>query len=812
MVLIKVKSKKLYVYSTAVYLEKGWVKVGESLEDRVDERIDEQFGTSNPELPLKLWEASLPENITDKHIHRQLEKNGVEKKPQSSGREWFVATVDEVKKAYNQLVFGSSRIENYNARNEQQEAIEKAKNWFQQNEVADALKSSLHKDRFLLNAKMRFGKCFTGLNIAKAIDSKNTIIVTYKPEVISEWMETANGHIAFEGWTGIRARKKNSTSIEPVLDDGGNFPQTTGPIVLCVSLQDLEIDEDGNTKIRLARVLGTAWDLVIFDEVHFGSGTDRAKNIIEKINARKRLDLSGTPFKLIQQDDFCPEQVYTYSYIHEQINKKKEIEDDPLNENQKVYREMPDLNIATIDITDEDIKQQTIDFKTDDIDFSLNELFRATSRGTFAHEDAVDNFLDGLVKMDFDAKAISVFGKLGSQLGVPPIRHTVWWLNRVDSVSALVRKLNRHPYFSRFEIINASGCVAVESEEEEATVIAKDKEIINGLIKKTINDPTKLGTITLTCKRFLTGVTIKEWDSILVLNDTRRAESYFQAIFRVQSAWVDRSKNIVLKDRAWVFDFAISRCLSLTHEYGVALTDQEIDSNDQENYEENQHKTLNDLAASLDIKRFYEGKLTPHSTSAQDILDALNQDSSRLSLARKITSDALVDFTSLVKLEENPQLFEILKKIKGYRTQDIGSLEDYVQIGKDMDKKKKEKTAKDDNDEDDEIDTDGDDDTKEIMTKKKWFATQIKRLAICMADFIYMTYEREYNIHEVIHTKSPEFFSVMTGISKDEFKTLCDMGFINIFALNKIVREFRYQEESSLSPEEFIFNLLKDAA
>lgn len=804
---------ELYVYSTETYLQKGLIKVGHSKLGRHKERIREQFGTSNPEHPIILWVHPLPENKTDHHIHAQLIRNGFDRVEDSPGHEWFKASTNDVKKAFNEVVFGSSRVENYRPRAEQQEAIDKAKAWFLGEVSADSLKSATHRNRFLLNAKMRFGKCFTGLHIAKAINAKNTLICTYKPEVIGEWMDTVNAHIDFTGYLGIRAKKKGTNSIEPSLDEDGSFPQFDGPRVLCVSLQDLDIDKDGNTKIRLERVLETNWDLIIFDEVHFGSRTDRAKHILTSLDATHRLDLSGTPFRLIQEDDFCPAQVYTYSYLDEQRNKEIEIKDDPENIKFKIYREMPDLNICTIEMTEQDIHQQRETFLTDDLDFSLNELFKTNGRG-FVYNDAVDHFLDGLVKSGHDARACSVFGKLGSQLGAPAIRHSVWWLSRVDSIQALTKKLNKHPYFSRFEIVNASGC---ESDNEDVdSVIARDKSVIEKAIKVAVADSSKLGTITLTCRRFLTGTTIKEWDSILVLNDVKSAESYYQAIFRVQSAWVDRKAGLVVKPRAWVFDFAITRCLRITYEYATALADQ-LDQQDSANQNvrlDRDHltQTIQGLCDSLDIKRFYEGSLVSNSTSAKDILEALNLEGSRVSLAKRITSDALVDFGSLKLLEESPMLFEILQRIKGYRTQEVGTLEDFVKIGVEAEelrekKKQKEPIPDEEVERDNEEFVESDED-KNRKSKKKWYATQIKRLAICMADFIYMTYEREYNIKEVIETKSPEFFQVMTGITKDEFTLLCEKGFINQFALNRIVREFRDQEFSSLAPEAFILETL----
>jgi hypothetical protein len=240
--------------------------------------------------------------------------------------------------------------------------------------------------------------------------------------------------------------------------------------------------------------------------------------------------------------------------------------------------------------------------------------------------------------------------------------------------------------------------------------------------------------------------------------------------------------------------------------------EQKVDFN-----KDNLEITVAGLCDTLDIKRFYEGSLVSTPTTAKDIFDALNHEGSRISLAKRITSNVLVNFGSLKFLEDNPHLFEILSKVKGYRTQDVGSIDitDLVQIGIDAEKledvkgdhsltkEEKEKELED------FIEKEKD---KERQTRKKWYATQIKRLAICMADFIYMTYERECNIEDVIQTKSPEFFQVMTGITKENFVELCEKGFINRFALNRIVREFKDQENSSLSPEEYIHENLKNAA
>ena len=813
---MKPEKLELYVYTTSTWQEKGLLKVGHCLRGRHKERINEQFNASNPERPIILWHIDLPLGKTDKNIHQQLISNGVTHKEEGAGIEWFYATLDDVKKAYNQVVYGVERVESFQLRSEQKLAVDKAVKWFTKDYPNEVIDSASHKNRFLLNAKMRFGKCFTGVHIAKAINAKRTIIVTYKPRVIGEWMDAVNKHVDFQNWLGIRA-KKGENNNEAYLDSSGNFPQPSGSLVLCISLQDLDINEHGCIKDRLKKVLEIDWDLLIFDEVHFGGRTNRVKNILEYLKPKYRLDLSGTPFRLIGEVDFCPEQVFTYSYLNEQENKKREKEDSDKN-SPFIYRQMPDINLSTIEITDKDIQDQREKFLTDDRDFSLNELFK-TKSSSFVHNDSVDHFLESLSKRDHGATALSVYGKLGDQLGMPNKTHSVWWLSRVQSVRLLIKKLKSHPIFSQYEIINAAGGKSgddLSKEDLSDETFAKNKnDIIKKIEKVNSGKINKKGTITLTCRKFLTGVTIKQWDSILILNDIQSAESYFQAIFRVQSAWFDKQKNRVLKPVGYVFDFAIFRCLRTAYDYADALTDQ-LDQEDSHKHQlcrDNLKKVIDGFCSTLDIKQFYEGSLKSDPVTSRKIFEAVCSEGSKVALAKRITSDALVSFPALAFLEKHPHLFEALKNVKGYRSQQSGSLEDFIQIGEQAKTENLEKDKLDSSDEKVEKDNKGfveKEKDKERKSKKKWYATQVKRLAICMSDFIYMTKFREYKIDHVIETKDSKFFQVVTGISKDDFKELCDKGFIHRESLNRIVREFRHQEESSLKPEEYILNHIKN--
>ena len=419
--------------------------------------------------------------------------------------------------------------------------------------------------------------------------------------------------------------------------------------------------------------------------------------------------------------------------------------------------------------------------------------------------------MSGLTQFGHEARSISIFGKLGIELGCPSKRHTVWWLSRVDSITALIKKLEVHPYFANFVLINASG--SDMSKEGDDLIITKEKSKVQKAIAEVNINPRKMGTITFTCGRFLTGVTIKEWDSILILNDVQSAESYYQAIFRVQSVWLKDKEHTLIKSKAWVFDFAITRCLKVTYDCAINIAEQlEYEQTDKHTEFGNRDYleiSISGLCNALDIKRFYEGSLISTPTTSKDIFDALNFEESKVALARRITSNILVNFGCLNLLKDNSSILDILMRVKGYRNQEVGGISsnELVQIGIDasiLDEIKSDPNLLSEEKEKIIEEFLNKEKNKERKSHKKWYATQIKRLAICMADFIYMTYEREYNIDEVIQTKSPQFFEVMTGITKDEFKLLFEKGFINRFALNRIVREFRDQEITSLKPEEYI--------
>ena len=771
------KNLNLYIFSTKTWRDKGYLKIGQSID--VNQRM-RAYKTSTPEEPIVYAELPLT-GMSDRDIHQELKNRGFASGGKGGGNEWFKCDVDDVRRVYNYLTRNVSRARNFKLRKEQERAVEKARKWFMYKYSDSVYREATHKNRFLLSAKMRFGKCITGIRIAESLKAKKVLIITYKPEVFQGWMEILNDHIDFPRWSGIRAKKERNYHEEYLAQDG-TIPSVTGPFAVCVSLQDLSLNNEKSIKKRLSKVVETKWDLIIFDEVHFGGLTSRVEETLKKLKYNRRLDLSGTPFRLLAHEDFHEKQIFTYTYLDEQRNKNREREN---SGSENIYRAFPDLNFATIEIEEDDIKSQIDLYYNKDIDFSLNKLFESSS-GKFKNEEDVDSFIEGLTKKGLKARSISVYGALAQKYNLPNKRHSIWWINSVATAQAFAKKLRKHDFFKNFEIINASGCdkrTLEDDEEGRGIVISRELSSITAAINRSNNNENSKGSITLTVKRFLTGVTVKEWDSILVLNDTESPEEYYQAVFRVQSPWVDDSKNIK-KLFSVVFDFSIGRCLVMKNSIIGSINGTTNGNGD---------NIANEVCKSFSLKKYLGGSLEANDIFAQDVFEVMNTGYAKMRLARRITSEAIIRKISIDVLRNNPDIKRILSDIKGYRKQNINSRIILLEYGKSIKKgRQQRKRGKE---------------SKELIKKRQEVikaAEQLIKLSISMTDFIYMTKKRENCIGDVVSTDKGHFFKIVTGISITDFKKLCDIQFIKKEKLNEIVRDFRDQENLSIKTEDFI--------
>jgi len=516
--------KKIYAYTTATYRDKGWLKVGETTQESAEARVAQQDGTSNPE-PLeieRIWDV--PEHITDKQIHAHLRKMGCSDARIDKNREWFTCTVDQVSSVINRLIYNILRPNVYSMRDEQQECVDKAVTYYKNG-----------GKRFLTNAKMRFGKTFVGYQIAKRLaegsDQFRVLVLTYKPATNDGWKDDLELHIDFDGWRYFYAKDCNKN--DPII-----IPYDTKNAVLFSSFQD--INDLDKAKWEIAK--NYHYDLVIIDETHYGANTNRAKTTLDAISYDYELHMSGTPLELLASGEFTEEQTFSWSYIDEQTKRKAE-EDN--NWQTEVYRWLPPMEFHTFEVCDEAKKLQN--HYTDDEGFTMNKLFASDDGETFIEEASVKLFVD------------QFFGRNvrhnHSAIRVMAPDHMLWVMSNVAPVNAMCNLLNKMDL--GYHIINVAG------------------DNINNLdqVKKEIAYYSK--TITVTCGRFNTGVTVPEWDMVAMLNGGRAAETYFQTVFRVQSP--DQRRG---KDRCVVIDFHPQRCLEMSWLYAeiIAKNDQSTTS------------------------------------------------------------------------------------------------------------------------------------------------------------------------------------------------------------------------------------------
>jgi hypothetical protein len=295
-------SNIIYAYSTETYLTyKGWIKCGQTKQESAEIRVQQQDGTSNPEplTILKTWEV--PEWVSDHTIHAELVKMGRLRVRMDKDREWFECSVDDISSAINNIVLGVSRPNSYAMRDEQKDCCDCA--------VTHFLNGGT---KFLMNAKMRFGKTFTSYNIIKGIGAKTVLVITYKPAVDANWREDMDTHVDFEDCKYYSA--KDYSSANPIELTGN------GVEVLFTSFQDFN-DFD---KPKWINAKNYHYDLIIIDEMHYGSKTERAQASLAELSYDRILYVSGTPLKALMSGEFLDEEIYTWGYADEQAKRSVE--------------------------------------------------------------------------------------------------------------------------------------------------------------------------------------------------------------------------------------------------------------------------------------------------------------------------------------------------------------------------------------------------------------------------------------------------------------------------------------------------------
>lgn len=790
---------QIYAYSDRRF--PGQLKVGYTAHD-VQKRVAEQYPVKTPgaALPYKIeyYESSVRSDgtaFTDKAVHRWLKKHGIS----NTNGEWFRCTVADVRAAVYALKSGEEneekRTETFGMRPEQKRAVEKTSAYF-----SSYKRETGKTPHFLWNCKMRFGKTFAAYQLAKRMGWKKILVLTFKPAVESAWEEDLKTHVDFKGWQFI----SRSTELDYEKADKQN------PIVWFGSFQDfLGKNKYGGIKLRNEWAHLVNWDVVIFDEYHYGAWRENAKDLFDKEDEKEQraqdgggleyfdeenmpitpyhyLYLSGTPFRAISSGEFIEEQIFNWTYSDEQSAKATwEGDNNP-------YASLPRMVLMTYQLPDV-MERVAKDGEFDE--FDLNEFFSASlpesgkkEDAVFNHEDEVQKWLDLIrgaykenIKSDLMLRAERPPMPFSHAPLLRVLNHTFWFLPSVASCYAMRNLLEKrnNVFYQDFKIVVAAGT------EAGIGVAALPP------VQEAMGNPLKTRTITLSCGKLTTGVSVRPWSGIFMLRNSSSPETYFQAAFRVQTPWTiknptgdDPKRTEIMKQECYVFDFAPNRALRQIAEYSCRL-----------NVEETQpERKVAEFINFLPVLA-YDGSHMKQ-IDATEILDYAMNGTSATLLARRWESALLVnvDNNTLQRLLNSPDAMEALMKIEGFRSlnKDIETIINKSEAIKNKKEKANEKelTAKEKHS--------LSDDEREMKSKRRMIQEKLIKFATRVPVFMYLTDYREQCLKDVITQLEPGLFHKVTGLEVKDFELLVSLNVFNSALMNDAVYKFKRYEDASL--------------
>ena len=800
----------IYAYEDFNPQYKGLLKVGYTEKD-VENRVAQQYPTKRPDgkLPYRIVFRDSAMKVdgscfTDHEVHAMLVKLGCER----VGGEWFRCTPEAVRMAMlsikNNFQQLTTRTQDFKMRPEQRQAVEKTIEYYH-----SAKKDSPNRaPKFLWNAKMRFGKTFASYELAKKMGFKKILVLTFKPAVEAAWDEDLNTHVDFEGWQFVSNKDAHGNGIN--IDAQYAQCDQSRPIVCFGSFQDLlGTNESGGIKAKNEFIHSTNWDIVIFDEYHFGAWRENAKKLFESEDEDESFDfdpekykqdeadnaynetflpittgyylfLSGTPFRAINSGEFIEDQIYNWTYSDEQ-RAKEAWGDTPDNP----YRALPRMVMMTYRIPDS-IRQ--IAMQGEFNEFDLNVFFSAKGKGKearFVYENEVQKWLD-LIRGSYLPASVDDL-KLGQDKRPPMpfsdtrllnvLSHTFWFLPNVASCYAMYNLLQQkqNSFYHDYAINVCAGTQAGIGVDALAPV------------QKSMGDPLTTKTITLSCGKLTTGVTVRPWTGIFMLRNLKSPETYFQAAFRVQSPWeitTGAGTKEIVKQECYVFDFALDRALKQISDYSCRLN---VD-------ESNPEKKVAEFISFLPVLAYDGAKMTQ--IDAQDILDIAMAGTSATLLAKRWESALLVnvDNDTLSRLMASKEAMDALMRIEGFRSLNA-DIETIINKSEAVKKAKKEKgedlTPKEKKELSDE--------EKEYKSMRKQIQEKLIKFATRIPIFMYLTDYRERSLKDVITQLEPGLFKKVTGLDVKDFELLCSLNVFNASLMNDAIFKFKRYEDASLS-------------
>jgi len=803
---------RVYAYSIDDKAHNGLLKIGQTTRN-VKQRVAEQLKTAAiKNYRIELDEEAVRDDgsiFSDFEIRAALIRKGFKK----DTLEWMRCSLKDAKTVLTELRTGQrisgTHHETFGMRDEQTTAVEKTYDYY--HSIWRENKNAA--PRFLWNAKMRFGKTFTAYQLAKKLKAKRVLVVTFKPAVEDAWQTDLENHKDFDGWQYL----SRSTGGDPTQIDNKK------PVVYFGSFQDLlGRDVNGNIKVKNEWLHVINWDLVVFDEYHFGAWRESAKDLFasdeekiqkdetllddEKSFKEKVADLgeplgdesdflpitssaylymSGTPFKALASGEFIEEQIFNWTYTDEQRAKEKFASRANVR---NPYAALPQMRLLTYQMPDELL---AVASGGEFDEFDLNTFFDATGIGKsakFKYKNDVQKWLD-IIRGANTAIATDAL-KVGSRPPfpysdvrlLPYMQHSFWFLPDVASCYAMANLIaeRQNTFWHDYDVRVCAGSAA-------GIGLAALPPI-----RDAIGSGFDTKTITLSCGKLVTGVTVAQWSSILMLRNLKSPETYFQAAFRVQSPWSIKNPNgdnpneeEILKPICFVFDFAPTRALRQLSEYGIGLAPNEP----------NPENAVKELVSFLPVLAYDGANMTQ--IDAGGILDIAMAGTSATLLARKWESALLVnvDNETLRRVLNNPEAMAAVERIEGWRSLGDNIIETIVNKGE---KIKEIKAKGKDGGLTPKEKKELSEEEKEYKSKRKLVQEKLIKFATRIPAFMYLTDFRENTLQDVITKLEPDLFLTVTGLTVKDFHLLVQLRVFNTEQMNQAVFAFRRYEDASL--------------
>ena len=778
---------------------KGILKIGYTEQEDEQDRIRQQFPTLMPDNPETLLVRTAIDDFgnyfKDHDVLKILENKGVHRirnKKTGQKTEYVEAKLEEVIDVLDEIITKKTKRgleKKIDLRDEQKKAIKITSSHFKKFSKKQFKKAP----HFLWNAKMRFGKTVSTYYLAKEMDWKKILVLTWKPAVQHSWRDDLVENPDFKEWSFVD-RKSNLQ----------NFNKDSKSVFFYSFQYVLGKEKNGKIKKEIKDLYNIEWDCIVIDEYHYGAWREASKDFVESdskpsleaeefkedscpLKVKNYLYLSGTPFRALAEGEFTEDEIFNWTYADEQ---KMKTEFNKNSDQPNPYNELPRMNMCIIKIPDE-IRRIALTGEYNE--FDLNEFFRSKKDKnkkleeiSFDHEEFVQKWIYHIrdqyneTENNFNPhKKIARF-PFADKSFISYLKHTIWFLPDVSSCYAMKNLLQQeqNDFFNKnYKIILMAGNnagVGVKAFQNH---------------KEQMGNQHKTKTITLTCGKLMTGVTVPAWSGIFMLSNTQSPEKYFQAAFRVQNPNKvmekdpysnDGKTSKILKKECYIFDFHPNRALKLVVEISSKLNT---------NYGEKIEYKVKDFTKFMPVLAFNGNNMVELNPS--EILDYHATGTSPSMLALRFQSDALicVDNFTLEKLVNNKEVINALENLEDFRglSKDIHKV---LSVEKSINKTLREKKVLTEGQKKQKKEQDGF--KKQLKKKLKKFNTRIPI-------FMYLTDLREENLKDVITKQEPKVFERVTGLTVKIFEKMCELGVFHNVNMDHSIFSFRKFEDSSLN-------------